>query len=276
MDPINIWVNNELHHHRLQMLSQQNAWGNNTIKPFSYGLPVRLQIIGISTARLLTFIPFPPLPSVILYPTALLSVFCSYIPLFQSEKPKKLIKIPACKTVLAQERRPVSLTLAFTLFWGRAQAQRRRELQRSLMCTGLFWEWALRHDASTERDNRWQHLEPWNRPGLTIPLWVSLFSSSLSIRLFLSLLLSRTVAQYELLSHKDRGPIYVEFTCDSQDCVKFHPHIKDQAGQLKRPNCLKQYMGLFLYKITTWESQYRGEQWMNEWVMSLILRTCTV
>lgn len=120
---------------------------------------------------------------------------CSYIPLFQSEKTNKLIKIPACKAVLAQEGRPASL--AFTLFWGRAQAQRHRELQRSLMCTGLFWEWALRRDASTERDNRWQHLEPWKQPGLTILLRVSLFSSSPSMHLFVSAL-----SWTELLSHK--------------------------------------------------------------------------
>lgn len=170
-------------------------------------------------------------------PTALLSVLCSNIPLLQSEKPDKLIKIPSCKTIPAQERRPVSLTLAFTLFWGRAQAQRRRELQRSLMCTGLFWEWALRHDASTERDNRWQHLKPRNQPGLTIRLWVSSFSSSPSIHLFLCLLLSTTAAQeFKLLSFKDQGPICVELTWFPCLCGT-SPTYKRPGRSLRDANC---------------------------------------
>ena len=115
-------------------------------------------MILISSPRLSIFIPSPPPPSLILSPAALLSVLCGDIPLLlQSEKLCQLIKIPACRTIAARERGPVSLTLPFTLFWGRAQAQRHRELQRPLMCTGRCWEWALRHDANVERDNRWQH-----------------------------------------------------------------------------------------------------------------------
>lgn len=59
-----------------------------------------------------------------------------------------LIKIPACKPVRARRRRPASLTLAFTPLLRTCTGS---EAQRSLMCTGVFWEWALRHDAGAER-----------------------------------------------------------------------------------------------------------------------------
>lgn len=131
-------------------------WSNHNLT-ISYG-PIKLQLMAsllLTSSTLFLFLLFLLWFSVQQY----CQYFASYIPVFQSEKPNQLIKIPACKTIVARERRPVSPTLALTLFWGLAQAQRHRELQRPLMCTGWCWEWALKR-ATVERDNRWQHLEP--------------------------------------------------------------------------------------------------------------------
>lgn len=95
------------------------------------------------------------------------------------------------------------------------------------MCTGLFLEWALRHDATTERDNRWQHLKPRNQSGLTVLLWLSLFSFSPSINLFLLHISAVEPNSDWVLSHKE-----------SEVCVSSSQHIKDQTGQFEMINWL--------------------------------------
>lgn len=98
-----------------------------------------------------------------------------------------LIKIPACKPVRARRRRPASLTLAFTLFWGRAQAQRRRGRSCAQACFESGHSGMMQAQSG---DNRWQHLQPSHRQSLCES---GAFPSSTSILLFfLSELLSHT------------------------------------------------------------------------------------
>lgn len=169
-----------------------------------------------------------------------------------------LIKIPACKPVRARRGRPASLTLAFTLFWGRAQAQRRRGRSCAQACFESGHSGMMQAQSG---DNRWQHLQPSHRQSLCES---GAFPSSTSILLFF---LS------ELLSHTETMK---QSVCSSHvilPCLKVRADYKLILGLI---------LCMCVQKTQHKEAEHKDEraQWESDWLSpeavkgnSLILRT---